>query len=267
MANLVVFGNYISADSPVHAMDPRAKLTAVAAFIVIVFCAGNYPALAVCAAFTFAFYALSYIPPIQAFKSIAPLLFIVIITALLNLFFVQGGTLYADWGIVRISQLGVHNAVFLGIRLTLFLMGTSLLTLTTTTLDITDAFEAVLDPLRRVGFPAHEFAMIMGIALRFLPQFVGESRTIRNAQLSAARRFINPFRGGMQSLTSLMVPLFTSAFRHAETLSAGMDARCYHGGTGRTQLHPLRFGRVDAVAAIVIAAMLVGVIAATILFG
>lgn len=119
----------------------------------------------------------------QALKSIAPLLFIVVITALLNIFFVQGGDVYVQAGIIQISQLGVHNAVFIGIRLVLFLLGTSLLTLTTTTLDITDAFEHILNPLRRIGFPAHEFAMIMGIALRFLPS------SSSNGALSATRSF------------------------------------------------------------------------------
>lgn len=267
MPDIALFGRYWAAESPVHAMDPRTKLLGALAFMVILFCAADYPAIAVCAAFTVAFFVVSDIPLRQALKSIGPLAFIIVITALLNVFFVQGGAVYADWGWGRITQAGVHSAVFLSIRLTLLLLGASLLTLTTTTLDITDAFERLLAPLRRIGFPAHEFAIMMGIALRFLPQFVTEAKTIRAAQLSRGASFSkNPFSGGMESLTSLMVPLFTSAFRHAETLSAGMDARCYHGGEGRTHLDPLRFTRLDSGAIVVLAVMLACTIAANILW-
>ena len=264
-----IFGRYWAADSPVHKLDPRTKLFGVLISMVAIFAAQSYPALAVAAAFVVAFFALARIPFLQAVRSIAPLAFIVVITALLNLFFVQGGTVYVDWGWMKISSEGINAAVFLAIRLLLLLLSASLLTLSTTTLDITDAFESVLGPLRRFGFPAHEFSMILGIALRFLPQFVDELATIRAAQLSRGAKLVaNPFaRGGLQSLGSLMVPLFASAFRHAETLSAGMDARCYHGGVGRTRLSPLTFARRDTVAFAVLGAMLVCVIATNIVVG
>lgn len=266
MARTAIFGRYVPGESPIHRLDPRMKLTAVVAVMVLILAVGSYPALAVAACFVAAFYAIARIPLGTAFKAIAPLLFIVVLTAVLNLFFVQGGEVYAQLGPLAISQEGAHFAVFLSIRLTLLLLAASLLTLTTTTLDLTDAFEAMLRPFERIGFPAHEFAMVMGIALRFLPQFADELRTIRSAQLSrGAKVTSNPFKGGLSGLSSLMVPLFTSAFRHAETLSAGMDARCYHGGVGRTRLDPLVFTRLDAYGVAVLVLMVTCVVAAALL--
>ena len=207
------------------------------------------------ALFATALFVIARIPLGQALKSIAPLAFIVVISALINLFFVQGGAVYLDWGWLCISAEGAHTAAFTAVRLTLLLLSGSLLTLTTTTLDITEAFERLLAPLRRIGVPAHEFALVMGIALRFLPQFVDEFRTIRAAQLSrGAKLASSPTRSGLAGLTSLLVPLFASAFRHAETLSYAMDARCYHGADGRTRLHDLAFSRQDALAAFVLVA-------------
>ncbi len=262
------FGRYWPGTSLVHRLDPRTKLLLSLAFMIIVFLASGWIGLAVCAVFTLLFYVLANIPLIQAARSIAPLLFIVVITALLNVFFVQGGTIYFQWGIICISEAGLAHAAFISVRLILLLLGVSLLTLTTTNLDITEAFERLLAPLARIGFPAHELAMMMGIALRFLPQFALELRTVYRAQASRGAQFTaNPFRGGATSLSSLIVPLFASAFRHAETLSSAMEARCYHGGVGRTRLHPLAFARQDVIAVGAMACMLATVIAANILQG
>ena len=284
------FGRYWPGDSIVHRLDPRTKLLLSVAFMIIVFAAQDWLALGLCAAFTLLLYLISAIPPAQAIRSILPLLFIVIITALLNVLFVQGGQVYFQWGVLCISEAGLIHAAFISVRLVLLLLGVSLvrvseggvasaaflscrlgllvlvaslLTLTTTNLDITEAFERLLTPLTKVRFPAHELAMMMGIALRFLPQFAFELRTVYRAQVSRGARFtINPFRGGATSLSSLMVPLFASAFRHAETLSAAMEARCYHGSVGRTRLHPLAFAGRDGGAAAAMALMLIAVILA-----
>ena len=139
----------------------------------------------------------------------------------------------------------MHQALFIAIRLTMLLLGVSLLTLATTTLDLTDGFERLLEPFKRFGLPAHELSMMMGIALRFLPQFAIELRTIYRAQISRGANFGKGPKGGVAMMTSLIVPLFTSAFRHAETLSLGMDARCYHGGENRTRLKELSFSKRD----------------------
>lgn len=262
MPDIAAFGRYWPASSPVHRMDPRAKLLLALAFMVIVFTAQTFWGLAVCAVFVFGFFIVSSIPVGAALKSIAPLAFIVVITALLNIFFVQGGTLLVEWWVFRISEAGLISAAFIGCRLLLLLLGMSLLTLTTATLDITDAFEYLLAPLRRLGVPSHELAMMMGIALRFLPQFTTELQTIYRAQISRGATFsANPFKGGLSMVSSLMVPLFTSAFRHAETLSGAMEARCYHGGPGRTRLHILAYTQRDLHGAAVLAFMLAAVIA------
>lgn len=176
--------------------------------------------------------------------------------------FVQGGHVYFEFGIICVSEKGIQSAIFIGCRLLLLLMGMSLLTLTTTTLDITAAFERLMAPLARIGVPAHELGMILGIALRFLPQFMTELGIIYRAQKSRGAHFnANPFRGGIQSLTALLIPLFTSAFRHAETLSAAMEARCYHGGVGTTRLEPLRLTWRDAVGTGALLLMIAAVIA------
>lgn len=263
MPDTALIGRYWPGTSPVHRMDARAKLVLSLALMAVTFVAQTFWGLAACAVFIAAFFALSRIPFTKALRSIAPLAFIVVITALLNIFFVQGGTVYAQWWIFCISQAGLVQAAFISCRLLLLLLEASLLTLTTQTLDITDAFEHLLKPFAKLGLPAHELSMMMGIALRFLPQFAQELTTIYRAQISRGARFSE---GRMRMLLSLTVPLFTSAFRHAETLSGAMEARCYHGGAGRTRLHPLRFSRIDGIAVCVIALMLACVIATNFVF-
>ena len=240
MKSGALFGRYWEADSIIHRLDPRAKIAGTFIFIVTIFCAWNFPALGMLAVCTIAFFALARIPFLQALRSSAPLSFIIVLTALFNLLYIQGGETYVDWGLIRISEEGVRQALFIAVRLTLLLLSGSLLA-----------------PLARIGVPAHEFSLVLGIALRFLPQFAEEFRTIRAAQLArGAKLATSPVKGGLSGLTSLLVPLFASAFRHADTLSSAMDARCYHGANGRTRLNPLHFERRDAVALIVLAALL-----------
>ena len=261
-----LFGRYWEAESPIHRLDPRAKIVGTLLLIVVVFCAGNFVALGLVALFVAGFFVAARVPLTQALRSIAPLSFIIVLTALFNVFYVQGGQVYVDWGWGAISEEGVRLAVFMAVRLTLLLLAGSLLTLTTTSLDITEAMERLLTPLARIGVPAHEFSLVIGIALRFLPQFADEFRTIRTAQLArGAKLATSPVKGGLSGLTSLLVPLFASAFRHADTLSSAMDARCYHGATGRTRLNPLSFERRDAIALIVLVALLAATIALSVL--
>ena len=247
------FGSYVAGTSCVHRLDPRTKLIAGCVFIVVLLCAKSAAALVVCAAFTALCYALAQIPPSKAARSLAPLMAIVVIVAVLNLFVTQGGQVLVNWGILRISEAGVQTCLFMGARLTIMMLGMSLITLTTMTIDLTEAFEWVLKPFARFGVPAHELGMIMGIALRFMPQFANELVTVYHAQVSRGAKLSNSPVKGVRMLSSLMVPLFTSVFRHAETLSAAMDARCYHGGEGRTHLHPLHFAPRDGVAAAAVA--------------
>lgn len=267
MPDITIIGKFIPGTSPLHCMDPRAKLFLALALIVVTFCAQGFVGLGVCALFVASFFRIAEIPLGQALKSVAPLLFIVVITALLNIFMVQGGQTLVQWGIINISERGLYQAGFVGVRVFLLLLGMSLLTLTTTTLDLSDAFERIMAPFRRIGVPVHELSMIMGIAIRFFPQFMEELRIIYRAQISRGANFSSsPLKGGLRILTSLMVPLFTSAFRHAETLSLAMDARCYHGGPGRTRLRSLHFGKLDRNAALLMAGMFAVVVLANIIF-
>ena len=264
--NNALMGKYYAVDSFVHDLDPRVKITCVFATMIVVLASGSYAAMGVCALFIIGAFVVARIPVGQAWHSIAPLMFIVVITAIINIFFEHDGAVVAQLGPIVINQGGLNLALFMAIRLTLVLLAASLLTLTTSTLDLTDGLESMLRPLSRIGFPAHEFAMILGIALRFLPQFITELGIIRSAQASRGAKFsANVFRGGLQSLTSLMVPLFTSAFRHAETLSGAMEARCYHGGVGRTKLDPFRLRPSDAVAVLFVVAMIACVVMVNVL--
>lgn len=256
------FGSYLPGDSPLHRMDPRAKLLLGCAFIVIALMAHDFAALGVCVLFVLAFFAVARLPLGKAARSMAPLAVIAVVAAVLNLFVVQGGAVLFEWGFVRVSEAGVYQCLLVAARVLTMMLAMTLVTMTTMTLDVTEAFERLLSPLSRFGFPAHEIAMVMGIALRFLPQFAQEFATIYQAQLSRGANLAeSPRRGALRMLSSLMVPLFTSAFRHAETLSLAMDARCYHGGAGRTRLRPLRFAPRDAVATAIVALMLCCVLA------
>lgn len=246
--NVFSFGSYYPIDSPLHRLDPRAKLLLGCAFIAIALCAANAAALGVIATFTALSYLISRIPIKNAARSLAPLLLIVAAASLLNLFSHQDGAVVFEWAFIRITEGGVSSCAFIAARLALMMLGMSLITLTTPALDLAEALEWALSPLARLGLPAHELGMIMGIALRFLPQFSSELATIRHAQISRGAELAGSPAKAARMLSSLMIPLFTSAFRHAETLSGAMDARCYHGGSGRTRLHPLRFAGRDAAA-------------------
>ena len=259
------FGSYYAGNSIVHQMDPRAKLTLGIAFLIIVLCAQNFWALACIFMGVAGMYVLSHIPAKHALQSLAPLLFIVVVASILNLFVIQDGNVVIHWWFITITSGGIYSCAFIATRLLLMMMGMSLITLTTTTLDLTEAFEQMLRPFARLGLPAHELSMIMGIALRFMPQFAQEFVTIYRAQISrGARMSRGPFKTA-RMLSSLMVPLFTSAFRHAETLSQAMDARCYHGNQGRTRLHPLHFETYDFIAFCACAGMAICVIAINVL--
>ncbi|WP_165055204.1 MULTISPECIES: energy-coupling factor transporter transmembrane protein EcfT [unclassified Adlercreutzia] len=262
MGRVFSFGSYFPGDSVVHRCDPRAKLVLACAFIVTVLLCADFLAVGACAAFVLVLYGVARLPVGKAAASLAPLSLIVVLAALLNLFVTQGGAVYVSLGFIQISEAGVRACLFVASRLVTMILAMSLVTMTTTTLDITEAFEHLLRPLARVGVPAHELAMILGIALRFLPQFAQELVTVYQAQVSRGARFAaSPLAGGMRALTALVVPLFASAFRRAETLAGAMDARCYHGGEGRTRLVPLEFHARDAVAAASVAALAACVLA------
>lgn len=254
------FGSYVPGDSCVHRIDARIKLTLGIAFIVALLCGYTFASLGIAAAFVFLTYVLARIPAGKALRSLAPLMVIVLIVVVLNLFTQQGGETLVQLGIFRISMGGVQAAGFMGVRLTVMMLGMSLITLTTPTIELSEAFEKMLAPFVRFGLPAHELGMIMGIALRFMPQFATELATVYHAQVSRGARLSNSPVHGVRMVSSLMIPLFASVFRHAETLSFAMDARCYHGGEGRTHLRPMKLTALDAIATAVMAALVVLVV-------
>ena len=254
------FGSYVPGNSCIHRIDARIKLTLGIAFIVALLCGHAFASLGIAAAFVFLTYVLARIPAGKALRSLAPLMVIVLIVVVLNLFTQQGGETLVQLGIFRISMGGVQAAGFMGVRLTVMMLGMSLITLTTPTIELSEAFEKMLAPFARFGLPAHELGMITGIALRFMPQFATELATVYHAQVSRGARLSNSPVHGVRMVSSLMIPLFASVFRHAETLSFAMDARCYHGGEGRTHLRPMKLTALDAIATAVMAALVVLVV-------
>ena len=253
------FGSYYPGDSAIHRLDPRTKLLLGFVFLITTLTVSSFRGLVPIAIFVVLIYAVSRVPARRVLSSMAPLLAIVAVVAVLNLFSDQSGRILWQLGFLQISEGSLHSAAFMACRLTLMMAGMSAITLTTPTLDLTAGF-GLLAPFARVGLPAHELGMIMGIALRFMPQFATEMKQTADAQASRGARVTGGPLGGVRMLGSVAIPLFTGVFRHAETLSAAMDARCYHGEQGRTRLHALTFGRGDALAAVVTALLLICVI-------
>ena len=237
--NDITLGQYYPADSVVHRLDPRVKIVLLIVLIVAIFVAGNLLAYAPVIAFLALVTYLSKVPVKMMVKGIKPLRFILILTFVLNLFFLQGETPLLNLGFAVITKEALITAVHYSLRLVLLVMISSLLTLTTPPIVLTDGLERLLSPLRVIHFPAHEMAMMMSIALRFIP-----------GNLIARAKAMVP----------LLVPLFVSAFRRAGDLAMAMEARCYHGGEGRTRLRVLKCERRDYIACAAVAALLALVI-------
>lgn len=261
MSEAFSFGSYYPGDSVLHRLDPRTKLLGGLAMLIISLLAHSFVALGFIAGFVALLYLLARVPAGRAARSLAPLLVIVVVVSLLNLVTNQDGDVVVQLGFVRIYEGGVRAFAFLGLRMLLMMCAMSLVTMTTMTLDLTHAVERLLAPFGRIGLPAHELGMMLGIALRFMPQFATELQVTYRAQVSRGARVAAGPLGAVRMLSSVSIPLFTSIFRHAETLSAAMDARCYHGEQGRTRLHPLAYRRRDAIAAGVLLALAVAVAA------
>ncbi len=239
------FGSYYPGESALHRLDPRTKLLLGFAFLITALTVGSFRGLVPIAIFVVLVYVAARVPLRRVLSSMAPLLAIVILWQL---------------GFLQVSEGSLRSATFMACRLTMMMAGMSAITLTTPTLDLTAGFERLLAPFARVGLPAHELGMIMGIALRFMPQFATEMKQTADAQASRGARVTGGPLGGVRMLGSVAIPLFTGVFRHAETLSAAMDARCYHGERGRTRLHALTFGRGDALAAVAMALLVACVV-------
>lgn len=259
------FGSYYTGASALHRMDPRTKLLSGFAFLFAALLSRSFVALVILAIAVCAAFALSRIPVRYLLKSLAPLTVLVALVAILNLFTDQGGRVLVHAGLITISQGSLYSCVFTLCRMMLMMCAMSLVTLTTTTLDLTQAVERLLSPAAKFGLPAHELGMILGIALRFMPQFATELSQTYQAQVSRGASVSRGPLGSLRFLASVSVPMFASVFRHAETLSRAMDARCYHGEQGRTRLHPLHFTSLDGKAAAFMAVLVAAIAAVRIL--
>lgn len=260
MTNAIVLGQFVPGDSPVHRLDPRTKILAMIAYIVLVFLVRAMPVFAVPLLFVLGALLASGVPARYALSSLRPMRWLIAFMFLINLFFTQGDRVLFSWWIIRVTAEGLRQAVFISLRLILLVAGTSLLTLTTSPIALTDGLERLLKPLKRIRFPAHELAMMMTIALRFIPTLLEETERIRKAQMARGADFET---GGplarARAMVPLLVPLFVSAFRRADELAMAMESRCYHGGEGRTRMHELHYARRDLLAALLIALLLAAV--------
>ena len=246
----ITIGQHFPGHSVLHRCDPRLKLVATIAYIVVLFVAPNPLGLALSIALLAALYKIAQIPGKMILKSLKPIVPIVIFTAVLNLFFVtgQGEPLVHFW-ILNIYIEGVKYAILLAVRVCALIAGTSLLTYTTSPIVLTDAIESLLRPLAKLHFPVHELAMMMTIALRFIPTLVEETDKIMSAQKA---RGADLESGGLlrrvKAMLPILIPLFVSAFRRAYELATAMECRCYHGGGGRTRMKELHLHRRDFLA-------------------
>lgn len=245
----ITLGQYFPGTTLAHRLDPRTKILLVVLYIVALFCAkgaAGYALMGLCLAVCVH---ISKVGIKQLVRGLKPVLFIIVFTGLLNLFFVPGETYLFQWGFLHITEEGVYNAVYMVLRIMLLIMGTFLMTYTTSPISLTDGLESLLNGLKRFHVPVHELAMMMSIALRFIPTLVEETDKIMSAQKARGADFES---GNIvqkaKALIPILVPLFISAFRRADELATAMECRCYHGGEGRTKLHVLRYERRDYLA-------------------
>ena len=245
----ITIGQYFPGESVVHKMDPRMKIVLTFAYIVLLFVADNLASLLIGVLLLGLLYAVAKIPLRMILRSLRPVMPIVIFTAILNMLFVQGNVLLDLW-IIKITDQGIAMAVLMCIRIVALIAGSSLLTYTTSPIALTDAIERLMSPLKAVKVPVHELAMMMTIALRFIPTLVEETEKIMNAQKA---RGADLETGGViqraKALIPILIPLFVSAFRRADDLALAMECRCYRGGEGRTRMKQLHIQGRDLAAA------------------
>ena len=244
----ITIGQYYPADSVIHKLDPRVKLFITLLFVISLFTFHNIVGFLMATVFLTGFIKLSKVPFSYMVKGLKAILIILIITALFNLFLTPGETLVEFW-IFSISREGLVSAVKMAVRLIYLILGTSVVTLTTTPNALTDGLEKALRPLNKIKVPVHEIAMMMSSALRFIPILVEETDKIMKAQIARGADFES---GNLikkaKNMVPLLVPLFISAFRRANDLAMAMEARCYHGGNGRTKMKPLKYQKRDGIA-------------------
>lgn len=259
----ITIGQFFSGNSIIHRLDPRFKIIMTLLFIVMLFAGDSAWCLVIGGIFTLMCIFLSKIPFKMFVKSVKPLVPFLLITALLNLFFVSSGEVYFRWKFIKVTSDGINISVFMIVRIILLIAGSSLLTYTTSPITLTDAIERLLSPLKKLKFPVHELAMMMSIALRFIPTLIEETDKIISAQKARGAEIDSgSFMTRVKNLVSIIIPLFISAFRRADELATAMECRCYNGGSGRTKLRQLKSGARDYIALAIVVIFTAAVIVA-----
>jgi len=257
----ITLGQYFPGNTVAHKLDPRTKILLVVLYITALFCAKHLVSYGLMALTLAVCVRISKVRVKALVRGLKPVLFIIIFTGVLNLFFTPGERNLVELGFLKISDTGLENAVFMVVRIMLLIMGTFLMTYTTSPISLTDGLEDLLNPLKKIRVPVHELAMMMSIALRFIPTLIEETDKIMSAQKARGADFES---GNLvdkaKALIPILVPLFISAFRRADELATAMECRCYHGGEGRTKLHVLKYERRDYLALVFGAVILACVI-------
>ncbi|MFS0891261.1 energy-coupling factor transporter transmembrane component T family protein [Peribacillus frigoritolerans] len=247
MLDKMIIGRYVPANSLMHKMDPRAKLLLVFLFVCVVFLANNVVSYGLLAVFTILMISLSKIPLRYLYNGLKPIFFLIVFTFLLHILFTKEGELLFEYGWFEIYEGGLIQGFFISIRFTLLILVTSLLTLTTSPISITDGMEELLGPLKKWKMPVHELALMMSIALRFIPTLMEETEKIMKAQTARGVDFSSgPIKDRVKSIVPLLVPLFVSSFKRAEELATAMESRGYRGGEGRTKYRQLNWKTSDS---------------------
>lgn len=242
----ITLGQYFPGTSFIHRLDPRTKLVMLVVYIVALFTASGWIGYGIVFAFLATCILISRIPLKNIVRGLKPLVLILVLTAILNLFLTDGETVWFSVWILKITKEGTIRAAMMLLRILMLVAGTFLLTYTTSPIALTDGLESLLSPFKKIHLPVHELAMMMCIALRFIPTLIEETDKIMSAQKARGADFeTGNLLQRVKALVPILIPLFISAFRRADELATAMECRCYHGGEGRTKMKLLRYTRLD----------------------
>ncbi|MDR4888419.1 energy-coupling factor transporter transmembrane protein EcfT [Fredinandcohnia sp. QZ13] len=242
----IIIGRYIPGSSPLHRMDPRAKLLLIFFYVCIVFIANSVLTYALLGIYTLTIVLLTKVPLRYILSGLKPILWVILFTFILHIFLTKEGDLLFDFGWLKVYEGGVKQGIFISLRLLYLIIMTTILTLTSTPIEITDGMESLLAPFKKIGLPTHELALMMSISLRFIPTLMQETEKIMKAQAARGVEFTSgPIKDRMKAVVPLLIPLFISSFKRAEELAIAMEARGYRGGEGRTKLRLLQWRGLD----------------------
>lgn len=259
----ITIGQFYPAESAVHRLDPRVKVVAVLVYLISLFVFSSFTGYIVVTLFLVSVIMLSRVPLSYIIKGLRPILILLLFTAFFNIFWTKGDIAF-QWRFITVTWQGLSKGLFMAMRLIYLIIGSSMLTYTTTPNQLTDAIESLLKPLEKLHVPVHDFAMMMSLALRFIPILLDEANRIINAQSARGADFEEGnLWQRMKAMISILIPLLVSSVRRAYDLAMAMESRCYHGGTGRTRMKPLKYGAADYIAYGILLLYLVLVIAVT----